>query len=100
MDTQKVMNLHSGLSTSGADLRQSGCQCLDLAYVAAGRLDGVWLQGLNLCERAVGSLLIQEAGGLVSDFSGGQSFMASGELAAGGPKVFKPLIQLVQKNLA
>jgi myo-inositol-1(or 4)-monophosphatase len=98
-DLQKAIELEIGLASAGASLRQSGCPSLDLAYVAAGRLDAVWLSGMAPWELAAGSLLIQESGGLVSDFSGAQSFMASGNITAGGPKVFKPLLQQVQKNL-
>lgn len=98
-DIQEAIELEFGVARSGASLRQSGCPSLDLAYVAAGRLDAVWLSGKAPWELAAGILLIQEAGGLVSDFSGAQSFLASGNLTAGGPKVFKPLLQLVQKNL-
>jgi len=99
-DMQKSMDLELAATRSGARLRQSGCPGLDLAYLAAGRIDGIWLCGLAQWEIAAGILLIQETGGLVSDFSGAQNFMNSGNLTAGSPKVFKPLIQLVQKNLA
>lgn len=98
-DLQKAIELDAGVTRSGASLRQSGCAGLDLAYVAAGRLDAIWLSGMAQWELAAGILLVQEAGGLVSDFSGAQSFIDSGNIAAGGPKVFKPLLQQVQKYL-
>lgn len=98
-DIAAAMEIELGVTRSGASLRQSGCPSLDLAYVAAGRLDAVWLSGKAQWELAAGILLIQEAGGLVSDFSGAQSFLASGNITAGAPRVFKPLLQLVQKNL-
>ncbi|HKJ21728.1 MAG TPA: inositol monophosphatase family protein, partial [Gammaproteobacteria bacterium] len=61
-----------------AGLRRPGSAALDLAYVAAGRLDGFWEFDLNKWDIAGGALLIQEAGGIVSDTSGGADFMASG----------------------
>jgi myo-inositol-1(or 4)-monophosphatase len=99
VDVQKALELEVGMAKAGASLRKSGCPGLDLAYVAAGRLDAIWLSGMPQWEVAAGILMIQEAGGLISDFSGAQSFMASGNIAAGAPKVFKPLLQQVQKNL-
>ena len=81
-DSQKTIELEIGIARAGASLRQSGCPSLDLAYVAAGRLDAIWLSSMPQWELAAGILLIQESGGLVSDFSGAQSFMTSGNIAA------------------
>jgi myo-inositol-1(or 4)-monophosphatase len=79
-------------------VRRAGAASLDLAYVAAGRLDGFWEMGLKPWDMAAGVLLIQEAGGLVSDFEGGENYLQSGHLVAGTPKVFAPLLALVQKS--
>ena len=79
--------------TAGA--RRAGAAALDLAYVAAGRLDGFWEIGLSPWDMAAGSLLIQEAGGLVSDFEGDGNFLDSGRIVAGNPKVFGQLLQIV-----
>ena len=76
--------------TSG--IRRAGSAALDLAYVAAGRFDGFWEFGLHIWDIAAGVLLIQEAGGLVSDLHGGQDFLASGNLVAANNKLYKPLI--------
>ncbi len=82
-----------------AGIRRAGAASLDLAYVAAGRLDGFWEIGLSQWDIAAGVLLIRESGGLVSDFNGGSDFMNSGNVVAGNPKCFKALLQTVQPHL-
>ena len=79
--------------------RQSGSAALDLAYIAAGRLDGLYLRGLGRWNMAAGVLLVTEAGGLVGDFEGGASFMKIGNVVAGSPKCFKQLSSVVRKLL-
>jgi myo-inositol-1(or 4)-monophosphatase len=76
-----------------AGVRRAGSAALDLAYVAAGRLDGFWEYGLNIWDMAAGVLLVQEAGGLVGDPRGGTDALASGDVVAAGPKVFKAMVQ-------
>ncbi|WP_299975921.1 inositol monophosphatase family protein [uncultured Pseudoteredinibacter sp.] len=82
-----------------AGIRRPGAASLDLAYVAAGRFDGFWEMNLQEWDIAAGVLLVKEAGGLVSDFKGGNSFMDSGNIVCGTPKVFKPLLQIVGKQM-
>lgn len=82
-----------------AGIRRMGAASLDLAYVAAGRYDGFWEIGLKPWDMAAGILLITEAGGLVSDFRGGNNMMESGNIVCGSPKVFKPLLQIVGKHM-
>lgn len=76
--------------TSG--IRRAGSAALDLAYVAAGRFDGFWEFGLNIWDIAAGVILIQEAGGLVSDLEGGHEYLQSGDIVAANNKLFKPLL--------
>ena len=76
-----------------AGVRRAGSAALDLAYVAAGRLDGFWEYGLNVWDMAAGALLVQEAGGLVGDPRGGADALASGDVVAAGPKLFKAMVQ-------
>jgi myo-inositol-1(or 4)-monophosphatase len=78
-----------------AGVRRAGAAALDLAYVATGRLDGFWEMGLAPWDMAAGSLLIQEAGGLVSDFDGDGNYLECGNIVTGTPKVFTPLLQIV-----
>ncbi len=82
-----------------AGIRRAGSAALDLAYVAAGRFDGFWELGLKPWDMMAGILLLKEAGGLISDFKGGNSFSESGNVVCGTPKTFKPLVQIVGKHL-
>jgi len=82
-----------------AGIRRPGSAALDLAYVAAGRLDGFWEIALNEWDMAAGALLIKEAGGLVGDFSGGDEYLDSGNVVAGTPKVFKEILQTINPLL-
>jgi myo-inositol-1(or 4)-monophosphatase len=81
--------------SSCAGVRRAGSAALDLAYVAAGRLDAFWEMGLSPWDMAAGALLIQEAGGLVGDLKGEQRFLQSGDIAAATPKVFPQLLQAI-----
>lgn len=80
-----------------AGIRRAGAAALDLAYVACGRLDAFWEKGLAPWDMAAGSLLVLEAGGLISDYDGEANYMESGEVVCGNPKVFAQLLQLVHK---
>ncbi|MCF6256955.1 MAG: inositol-1-monophosphatase [Gammaproteobacteria bacterium] len=82
-----------------AGIRRPGSAALDLAYVAAGRLDGFWEIGLSPWDMAAGTLLVQEAGGLVSDFGGGDDYLSTGNVVAGNPKVFKAILQKIRPHL-
>jgi myo-inositol-1(or 4)-monophosphatase len=77
-------------------VRRAGAAALDLAYVACGRLDAFWELGLSPWDMAAGTLLIQEAGGLVGDLDGEQGFMASGDVCASTPKLFPPLLEALR----
>lgn len=79
-----------------AGLRRPGAAALDLAYVAAGRLDGFWEMKLNQWDMAAGALLIQESGGLVTGIDGEDSYMQSGSIVAGTPKIFPELLKTLQ----
>jgi myo-inositol-1(or 4)-monophosphatase len=76
-----------------AGVRRAGAAALDLAYVAAGRLDAFWEMGLSAWDMAAGALLIQEAGGLVGDLTGEAAYLDRGEIAAATPKVFPQLLE-------
>jgi myo-inositol-1(or 4)-monophosphatase len=81
-------------------IRQQGSACLELAYVAAGRMDAMWMRGLSPWDMAAGALMITESGGLVGDFSGGAAYMQSGDIVAGTPKVFKALAPMVKRSFS
>jgi myo-inositol-1(or 4)-monophosphatase len=84
---------------NSAGIRRAGSAALDLAYVAAGRLDGFWEFGLSPWDIAAGSLLISEAGGLVGDLRGEPDYLRTGNIVAGAPKVFVQLLQTLSPHL-
>ena len=77
-------------------VRRAGAAALDLASVACGRLDAFWELGLSPWDMAAGALLIQEAGGLVGDLDGEQTFLESGDIVAATPKLFPPLLEALR----
>ena len=79
-----------------AGIRRAGSASLDLAYVAAGRFDGFWEYDLNQWDIAAGILIVEEAGGMVSDFKGGFDYFKSGNVIAAGPKLFKHMLQVIK----
>ena len=80
------------LSSAPAQIRRGGAAALDLAYVAAGRLDGFWELGLAPWDIAAGALLVQEAGGIVAEPNGGDDYIRSGDVAAANPKVLRAML--------
>jgi myo-inositol-1(or 4)-monophosphatase len=75
-----------------AGIRRPGAAALDLAYVAAGRIDGFWEIGLNPWDTAAGTLLITEAGGRIGTLGGGE-YRQGGNVIAGTPKVYEAMVQ-------
>ncbi len=80
------------------DIRRAGAATLDLAYVACGRLDGFWEMGLKIWDVAAGALLIKEAGGIVCDLEGGETFLKTGNVVAANPAVIKQLLKLIRSS--
>ena len=75
-----------------AGMRRPGAAALDLAYVAAGRIDGFWEIGLKPWDTAAGTLLITEAGGRVGTLTGGE-YKQGGNIIAGTPKVYEAMVE-------
>jgi myo-inositol-1(or 4)-monophosphatase len=96
---QRYLPTFEAMMGKCAGVRRTGSAALDLAYVASGRLDGFWEFGLRPWDIAAGSLLIREAGGLISDVHGGDDFLTHGDVVAGTPKVFKSLLQTLSPAL-
>jgi myo-inositol-1(or 4)-monophosphatase len=78
-----------------AGIRRPGAAALDLAYVAAGRIDGFWEIGLNPWDTAAGTLLITEAGGRIGTLSGGE-YRQRGNVIAGSPKVYEAMVECLR----
>jgi myo-inositol-1(or 4)-monophosphatase len=89
----KCLESFSKIYMEAGDIRRCGSAALDLAYVACGRYDGYWESGLKPWDIAGGELLVREAGGLVTDYSGGNDPMKKGEIVAGAPKVVQALVK-------
>lgn len=81
--------------TQCSDIRRAGSAALDLAYVACGRLDGFWESNLHSWDIAAGSLMVKEAGGIVTDFQQGEKYLETGHILAGNLKIHKELATLV-----
>jgi myo-inositol-1(or 4)-monophosphatase len=88
--------MFAALTADTAGIRRAGSAALDLAYVAAGRMDGFWEIGLRPWDMAAGILLIQEAGGAVTDFSFKDQFLQSGNVIAGSPKMHQMMYQAIE----
>jgi myo-inositol-1(or 4)-monophosphatase len=81
-----------------AGIRRPGAASLDLAYVAAGRVDGFWEIGLNAWDTAAGTLLITEAGGRIGTLVGGE-YRQGGNVVAGTPKVYEALVECLRPHV-
>lgn len=95
----KYLSLLKIFMPACGDLRRTGSAALDLAYVAAGRFDGFFERDLSVWDIAGGCLLVKEAGGMVSDFSGDEHYLASGNIIATNPKLFKTLLQTIVSTI-
>jgi len=80
-------------------IRRLGSAALDLAYVAAGRLDGFWEDGLSPWDIGAGILLIREAGGFATDKAGGQAMFDNGEIVAGNEAIHRALLKSLKKPI-
>lgn len=86
------------LTQQSAGIRRPGAASLDLAYVAAGRLDGFWEFGLAPWDTAAGTLLITEAGGLVGTLTGDE-YTQQGHIVAGAPKCYQALLEVLAPHV-
>ncbi|WP_336055362.1 inositol monophosphatase family protein [Nitratireductor sp. CH_MIT9313-5] len=90
LDMRHIMGEVSGI-------RRMGAASLDLAYVAAGRLDAFWEDGLQPWDMAAGLLMVREAGGFATDRSGGQKIFETGNVVAGNELIHRALLKQLQK---
>ena len=99
-DTGKIrhdnMSTFRSLYSNGLTIRRTGSAALDMANVAAGRLDGFWGSGLGMWDIAAGGLLVQEAGGLVSDYFGNPDYIDGDNIICSNNKCFKPMLQSIK----
>ena len=94
----RYLRTFDAFARSTAGIRRAGSAALDLAYVACGRYDGFWEIGLSRWDIAAGCLLVEEAGGVVTDVSGGNGFLASGDLLAAGAVVHAAMLPVTRAS--
>jgi myo-inositol-1(or 4)-monophosphatase len=97
--TKAYMAMFSSLFEKTSDMRRAGSAALDLAYVASGRLDGFFEIGLKPWDTAAGELLVIEAGGLVTDFTGGHNHTKSGNIVASSTRLLKEILKDIRPHL-
>jgi len=83
----------SAFFSKASDVRRAGSAALDLAYVAAGRLDGYWESDLEAWDIAAGALIVREAGGLVTDFKGDTNYLDNGQVVAANPRLIGDMLR-------
>jgi myo-inositol-1(or 4)-monophosphatase len=98
-DTAAYSAVLSTIMPKVAGVRRFGSASLDLAWLAAGRYDGFWEAGLQKWDIAAGLLLVREAGGLVTDYRGGQGMMETGDVIAGNQNLHSELHKMVATTL-
>jgi len=89
----------NSMITRCAGLRRAGACSLDLAHLAAGRLDGFWVMSREARDVAAGALIVREAGGRVGDFAGGSEYLRTNEVIAAAPGMFNPLREAIAAAL-
>jgi myo-inositol-1(or 4)-monophosphatase len=90
------LDLFKNVFNKVSDIRRAGSAALDFAHLACGRCDGFFELGLSPWDMAAGSILIAEAGGVVSDFGGGSDYLESGNIVASTPLLHDKLLKEVK----
>jgi myo-inositol-1(or 4)-monophosphatase len=93
---EAYMQMLRGFMKHSADIRRPGSAALDLAYLAAGRIDGFWELGLQPWDIAAGALLVREAGGIVGDIQGREDYLNSGHVIGANPRMFHAMTQIIE----
>ena len=94
----QYMQLFSNLMQKCHGLRRIGSAAVDLAYVACGRFDAFFEYNLNSWDVAAGAFLVQEAGGTVMNFKGGQEFLETREILAGNGLIQNEILELMEQH--
>lgn len=95
--TDKLYDVLKFVVSNTRGIRRLGSAALDLAYVACGRFDTFYEATLNPWDIAAGVLIVEEAGGVVTDFKGGQEFMKTGEVIAGSPLIHLYFLNIIKE---
>jgi len=97
-DRQNNLNYFNEMILKAQAIRRAGSAALDLAYVAAGRFDGYWELKLNPWDIAAGWLLVEEAGGIVTDMRGNNYFLESPSILASNGKIHKEMMAVLEST--
>jgi myo-inositol-1(or 4)-monophosphatase len=98
-DVQRWAKIYSAIAPNVSGVRRFGSAALDLAWVAAGRMDGFWEDDLDPWDTAAGFLLVREAGGFVTDYRGSDRTFERREYVAGSASIHSKLQKLVAEAL-
>ena len=91
----EYLKMYGIMAERSHGVRRPGSAALDLAYVAAGRLDGFYEKGLKPWDIAAGSLMVTESGGIVGEFNGESDYLYKGDIIAASPKIFGQMVGLL-----
>lgn len=97
---EAYIKLFSHLLKSSHGIRRLGSAAADLAYVACGRFEGFYEYGLHPWDVAAGALIVKQAGGSVSDFSGGNDYIFGGEILATNNHIHQEMLDIMAKYFA
>ncbi|HIE65733.1 MAG: inositol monophosphatase family protein [Nitrospira sp.] len=97
-DPENTFNHFINFTLNAQAVRRTGSAALDLCYVAAGRFDGFWETKLRPWDIAAGSLILREAGGRITDFTGGAYSIYEDEILATNRKIHKEMIEILKKK--
>ena len=96
----EYMEVFKRILVKTAGIRRLGSAALDLSYIASGRFEGFWELLLKPYDFLAGALILLEAGGVVTDFRGGDNYLQSGNIVAGTPSVHAMILEETQKFLS
>jgi len=96
LEIDNYIPMFKAMSGKCQGLRRPGSAALDLAYVAAGRLDGFFEKGLKPWDIAAGALIVTEAGGITGTFAGESDYLHKGDIISGSPKIFSQMLNVLK----
>ena len=94
----EFLKIFSEFFSTAVDIRRTGSAALDLAYIAAGRLDGFWESELSPWDIAAGALIVREAGGITTDYEGNENYLELGQVISGNPKIIGEMLRKIQQH--
>lgn len=99
LDITPYMNMLTKTILHTSGVRRAGAAALDLCYVAAGRLDAYFETGLAPWDLAAGSLIVREAGGIISGLDGSENFLETGHVLTGTPRIYRDFAKLCAADI-